>query len=165
MPLVLAYRSYTLNALSSCRQFSWTLRLATKRFVSSAKPIQEQNYIIVTFIVIYNIRGDSYSPLHFPLGLRTFALRLTISLPSSEGLYRPEYNPLYPLPYLLLKPISAIRLAALLSLQTDIHICPLRLYRQYCTSLNLDYHYYYILYPTAVKLLRITQLGLPLQLG
>jgi hypothetical protein len=70
------------------------LQTRTELYYKTIEPIIQEGVI-------------TYLPLYFPLGLRTIAFRLTILSPSSEGSYRPEYNPLYPLPCLLLKPISA----------------------------------------------------------
>jgi hypothetical protein len=68
---------------------------------------QCRNRIILQNPRAYNTRRSCYLPPRFPLGLRTVALRLTILSSSSEGSYRPEYNPPRPLPCLLLKPTSA----------------------------------------------------------
>jgi hypothetical protein len=66
-----------------------------------------RNRIILQNYTVYNIRGSSQLPPRFPLGLRTFAIWLTISSPSSGGSYEDRYNPPRPLTCLLLKPTLA----------------------------------------------------------
>ena len=122
LPLFLL--GYTIWKLSSESKGSVELWVAGTKAVEGVPvriaPVraagQEQNYIIVTFIVTYNIRGSSQLPPRFPLGGQDFCPQAHHLLPSLGGSYGPEYNPPRPLPCLLLKPTSAIRPAALLSL-------------------------------------------------
>ena len=128
----------------------------TRRFLKlcSSRCRRVQNYI-ANYLNSYKIREGRYSPPRFPLGVRTFAQRLTFSSASSEGSYGPEYNPSRSLTSLLLKPTSAIRPTALLSLKTDTRVRPLGPYRQcHCRC-------HYMPRPAVVRLFRVTLPGLP----